>query len=247
MTERLGRLRGPAVVALLIVLTGRILLATSGFVLLAPSVSSVEELAALGANAATWVTDPLTVVVLTVVLASTVVWSPIASARAFGTWAMAVVGLGVLLSLVADVGWLVGQPTAASTLWSADAVLRLVVPVLALVALARLRPERSAAMAGELTPEPSALALEPAESQPEADPSREPTWQPDQAAGAAWMKAGDAASGAAASGWGTAGDAGGWSPQTRDEVRALPPSTVPGPTDPGDVADRYRLQNPDRG
>ena len=44
------------------------------------------------------------------------------------------------------------------------------------------------------------------------DPAKQPTWQPDEAAGAAWLKAGDAAAGAAATGWGTPGDAGGWLP-----------------------------------
>ncbi len=245
MTRRLARLRGPAIVALLIVLTLRLGLAVSGFVLLAGRTSSAGELAAVGANAARVATDPLTVVVLAALLATAVLWSPIPTARALSTWALVVVGVGVLLSLVADVGWLALQRTAASTLLNADAVLRLVLPILALVGLVRLRQDRTAVAADQLTADPAAPALEAAEPEPEPDPSREPTWQPDQAAGAAWMKAGDAAAGAAASGWGTADEAGGWSPQVQNEPRPTPPATLPGPTTAGDVADRYRMGNPD--
>jgi hypothetical protein len=47
---------------------------------------------------------------------------------------------------------------------------------------------------------------------PVLDPALQPTWAPDAAAGAAWHRAGDAASGAPASGWGGGSATAGWQP-----------------------------------
>lgn len=47
-----------------------------------------------------------------------------------------------------------------------------------------------------------------------------PIWQPDQASGGAWTRAGDAASGASASAWGTPGSTtGGWQPQSQPSAQ----------------------------
>jgi hypothetical protein len=45
---------------------------------------------------------------------------------------------------------------------------------------------------------------------PAADPQLQPGWSPDVAVGAVWRRAGDAASGAPATGWDTPGQAPGW-------------------------------------
>ena len=55
--------------------------------------------------------------------------------------------------------------------------------------------------------------LEPDQPEPElVDPQQQPTWPTDQAAGAAWRTAGDAAAGAPAADWGGPSEAEGWGP-----------------------------------
>lgn len=247
MTERLTRLRGPAVLVLLVVLTLRILLAVAGFVLQAGASSSAGEVAAAGVGAAAAAADPLTAVVLAVLVGSCVLGSPVPSARTYRSWAVVVVGVGTLLSLVAAVAWLAVRPAGGATVLDAgQLLLRLALPVLVLVALTRLRvtaPGTARLAAGTA---PAALEPAPTETaqEPESDPAQEPVWQPDQAAGAAWMKAGDAAAGAAASGWGSAADAGGWSPQVPREA-VEPPAPTAGAPDAASPA-QVRAARPDR-
>jgi hypothetical protein len=59
---------------------------------------------------------------------------------------------------------------------------------------------------------------------PVPDQRLQPTWQPDTAAGAAWRRAGDAATGAPASGWGTDESAAGWQPIGTPPNEPRPPS-----------------------
>jgi hypothetical protein len=158
-----------------------------------------------------------------------------------------VVALGVLAAVAAVVVPLAtASPRVNLGLDLAGPLLALAVPALVLVALLRLRreargesraSERPAAVASG---EPAAAAIE---SRP-AEVQHEPTWQPDVAAGAAWMTAGDAATGAAASRWGTPGDDGGWTPQSAAPrpdggATALPPepSAARSPQEPRDRRD----------
>ena len=219
MPQGLQRLREPAAIVLLVVLGLRLVLGVVALFRVGAG--------SAGPGAATPVpelvegptpTDSAAVLLLGLVLASCVLWSQTRHARALLTLGAAVVGLGVLAAVAALV---LPLATASSRrvdlgLDLAGPLLALVVPALVLVALLRLRRdalsdgrpvERPAAVTSK---EPAAAAID---SRP-AEVQHEPTWQPDVAAGAAWMTAGDAATGAAASRWGTPGDDGGWTPQT---------------------------------
>ena len=140
------------------------------------------------------------------------------------TVAAVVVLVSVVLGLAGDSAY-----TAPFTALNLGArLVDLVVPVLAVLALALLvtrpaeaRPALAAGAAGaaEEVPEPRA------EPEPAAtDPELEPTWQPDVAAGAAWYSAGDAAAGRPAAGWGRSDASGGWQPAAV--------TTGPEPADP---------------
>jgi hypothetical protein len=108
---------------------------------------------------------------------------------------------------------------AAGAAWpdAARLLLELAVPVLAVFALGRLLVAQPHSVAAQ--EQPSLVAgrdtedSAPAEMEAAPDPANEPTWQPDQASGAAWLTARDAAKGAAASGWGTPGESAGWDPR----------------------------------
>jgi hypothetical protein len=127
---------------------------------------------------------------------------------------------------------LVGLGSRALKVDIAGAVVTLVLSGLAvavLVKLFQLQPgplTAAPAPALEPAPEVSVPELEPGPP----DPRLQPTWQPDSAAGAAWLTAKDAAAGAPATGWGTPGEPAGWQPAPAPETRPTPPPT----TDPGD-------------
>jgi hypothetical protein len=115
---------------------------------------------------------------------------------------------------------------------SALAVLATIVPqaisVLAvgmLIKLLQLQavPRRLPPGIGLVPHEPESLPAAPV-----PDPRLQPTWQPDVAAGAAWRRAGDAASGAPASGWGTDSSVG-WQPIPTPPNGPRPPAR---PQDP---------------
>jgi hypothetical protein len=116
-------------------------------------------------------------------------------------------------------------------------LLDLAVPVLALFGLGRLLAALPRPATGEHQQSlatGTADAEAPAQLEAAPDPANEPTWQPDQAAGAAWLTAGDAAAGAAATGWGTPGETTGWEPRPSD----------PAPRDPLDQTEWERDQPP---
>lgn len=249
MPQGLQRLREPAAIVLLVVLGLRLVLGVLALVGVGDGAAARS-----GAAAGPTPTDGVAVLLLGLVLASCVLWSPTRHARTLVTLGAAVVALGVLAAVAA----LVVPLAAASSrrvdagLDLAGALLALAVPALVLVALLRLLQE--ARVDGRAVERPAAVTGEPAaaaiESRP-AEVQHEPTWEPDVAAGAAWMTAGDAATGAAASRWGTPGDDGGWTPQTaapRPEggaAGALPPDqSAPGSAqEPRDRRD-LRPDNP---
>jgi hypothetical protein len=151
-------------------------------------------------------------------------------ARALTTVALVLAGLSALLALVlAFVGFRSYSPPF-SQLDFLDRLVGLVVPLLVvglLVVLRRRSPAAAAALTAGSAP-PAAAGPPPSDApEPRPDPELAPTWQPDEAAGAAWHTAGDAASGRPAAGWGSPGAAGSWSPAPQ-----LPASTPP-PAPPG--------------
>lgn len=213
MHANLLRLREPAAVVLLVVLALRITLAVADFAVLR---SGFGLGVALGSFAFT-VTDALTVVVLVAVVGTCVVWSPTAHARALTRASLGVAGLSVLLALVAVVAWLVVVGGTGESFGNlTQLVLALPVPALALVALSRLllvKPDTAGVPQAVTAVTDGADEASPAAIEARPDPEHQPTWPVDEAAGAAWLTAGDAAAGASASRWGAPGDPGGWQPQ----------------------------------
>ena len=231
MVESLRKLREPAAVVLLVVLVLRLLVAVAGLALLDDGGYS-DAGAPFGAAA----TDSPTVVVLVLLVGTCALWSPTPHARTLVDLALVVIGLSTLLTVVAAVLWTVragADPGGGSWPVLAQLALSLALPVLALVGLARLRPGLRTSSALTLEPGGSAPVAEhpPAQLEAAPDPRLEPTWQPDQAAGAAWLTAGDAAAGAAASGWGSADAAPGWQPRS-GESGVGRPGAVPEPDEP---------------
>ncbi len=73
--------------------------------------------------------------------------------------------------------------------------------------------------------------------QPYGQPQQQPTWQPDQSAGQSWHTAGDAASGAAASGWGQPGQQQGWRPSSASAASSASATEHTGPVPRGPQPD----------
>jgi len=231
--QGLQRLREPATLVLLVVLGLRLLLGVVTFVVLARG-GTDDTLAALSRGAygdnsfalasfslASSVLDGLSAVVLVGLVASCVLWRPTQHARVLTVVGLGMLVLGIVLSLVSAVVWLTGVRLSEPAL--ADffrLVLALAVPLLASIALWRMLPEGRGARAEELRQLPPAdvstrPAAAPELAAPSLRPEDQPSWQPEEAAGAAWLSAGDAATGAAASGWGTSGEQG-WTPANRE-------------------------------
>ena len=91
-----------------------------------------------------------------------------------------------------------------------------------LVKLFQLQPAPVVVRAGAAAPPVPELPAPPVQPGP-PDPQLQPTWQPDAAAGAAWLTAGDAAAGAPATGWGTPGSR----PMAADPGRSDAPPAQP--------------------
>jgi hypothetical protein len=158
--------------------------------------------------------ETLTILVLGLIVASCVLGQRTAHARTLTVLAL----VGSMLSILSSVTLQVIAPVNGSlvvVVWL-DLVLDLVVPVLVVVGLTTLLAGQRAAAA--TAPQSPAIA-QSAPTTPAALPSSqlEPVWQPDEASGAAWYTAGDAALGAPAAGWGTPGESGGWQATADDD------------------------------
>jgi hypothetical protein len=194
--DGLRRLREPAALSVLIVLLLQVLIAWIGSVVYGSVRYRMPE--------------TLTILVLGLIVASCVLGQRTAHARALTVLAL----IGSMLSILTSVALeLIAPETGRETLvivWL-DLVLDLVVPVLVVVGLATLLGGQRAA-ARTAPPSAPAVQAAPTEPAPAALPSSqlEPVWRPDEASGAAWYTAGDAALGAPAAGWGTPGESGGW-------------------------------------
>jgi hypothetical protein len=217
VVESLKRLREPAAFVVLVALGVRLLLGVVSLFVLATD-DRLGSFTAASRSVANWITDPLTAVVLFALVASCVLVERTPRARLL-TWAsLIVVATGVVLTLllaligVAAQGGINRAPSFLVFL--AD----LAVPALAAVGLYRLYQGQPAPARPQALPAGSPGG-QPASYWPGSEEAEQPqpTWQPDQAAGAAWNTAGEAATGAAASGWGTPGESGGWSPVPRSQ------------------------------
>ena len=190
--DGLRRLREPAALSVLVVLLLQVLIAWVGSIWYDDVRYRMPE--------------TLTILVLGLIVASCVLGQRTAHARTLTVLAL----VGSTLSILSSVTLQLVAPVNGSLVivWL-DLLLDLVVPVLVVVGLATLLAgQRSAA--GTVPPSPAIVQSAP--TTPAALPSSqlEPVWQPDEASGAAWYTAGDAALGAPAAGWGTPGESGGW-------------------------------------
>jgi hypothetical protein len=167
--------------------------------------------------------NPTIFVVLAGIVASCVLMDPTPRARSITLLAVLTSALALLAALLLTLLSLASRALRADV---AGVVVTLVISGLAVAVLVKLfQLQPAPAVSGpapQHQPEPE-LAPPPVQPEP-PDPQRQPTWQPDTAAGAAWLTARDAAAGAPASGWGTPGEAAGWQP--------IPAAPTPPPAAP---------------
>jgi hypothetical protein len=190
--DGLRRLREPAALSVLVVLGLQVLIAWVGSVRYGDLRYRTPE--------------TLTILVLGLIVASCVLVQRTAHARTLTVLALVASMLSILSSVTLQ---LVAPVNGSLVIVWLDLLLDLVVPVLVVVGLATLLAGQRAA-AGTAPQSPAIVPSAP--TPPAALPSSqlEPVWQPDEASGAAWYTAGDAALGAPAAGWGTPGESGGW-------------------------------------
>lgn len=247
MVESLKRLREPAAFVVLVALGVRLLLGVLSLFVLATE-DRLGSFTAASRSVASWITDPLAAVVLFALVASCVLFERTPRARLLTGASLIVVvtgvGLTLLLALigVAAQGGINRAPSFLVLL--AD----LAVPALAALGLYRLYQGQPAAARPPALPAGSPGG-QPASYWPASEEAEQPppTWQPDQAAGAAWNTAGEAATGAAASGWGTPGESGGWSPVPRSQPPqhwSAPEHVGPEYSSPQNPGSGYRSAEP---
>lgn len=249
MSDVLSRWRQPVAVVLLVALALRTALGLVALFGVDAGVATMngQHAAPSGSTAG----DTLAIVMVALLVTSCLTWRPTRQARALGGLTLLVGGVNVLALLASA---LVGLVAGGTDVWKlsdfAGRVLGLLIAALALAALARLLrtapgssralpPGRSTRGADRHVPTQSVLA-DPAGAEPfevEDHPfggvhvrDEHPTWPADEAAGAAWSTAGEAAAGAAASGWGTAEDSG-WRLAAGDE-RSRSAAQPPGNDEP---------------
>jgi hypothetical protein len=211
--DGLRRLREPAAISVIAALLIQVLIAWVGYVAYGTAGSPMPE--------------TLTILVLALIVASCVLGQRSAHARMLTVAALIVSVLSILTSVTLGIIAPVTGPESLVIFWL-DLLLDLVVPVLVVVGLATLLGAQRAP--ADTAPESPAIvpaaSIDPA---PAAMPSSqlEPVWPPDEASGAAWHTAGDAALGAPATGWGTPGESGGWQAIDDEEDPSSPDR--PGP------------------
>ncbi len=167
------------------------------------------------------------------------------SAASPHAWAIAIAGvvvvgltvLGWLLLSGSNVVALIVWPTpdAGFVLLALEGLLRLVVPVTALVAVVAALRRAAAARRQAVAPRPVVSATDDVPAVIAA-PARLPAaWQADEATGAVWLTADDAAQGRPGLSWsdpgGTSGavTSGHWAPAPPDAVESVDPPTAPAP------------------
>ena len=172
--------------------------------------ASLRPALALGIGAK--IGDPTVFVVLAGIVASCVLVEPTPRARLITLLAVLTSVLALLAALLLT---LVSLGSRALKVDVAGVAVTLVISGLAvavLVKLFQLQPSRRRSSGPEPQHRPAPELPAPPLRQEPPDPQLQPTWQPDAAAGAAWMTARDAAAGAPAAGWGSPGEPAGWQP-----------------------------------
>jgi hypothetical protein len=172
------------------------------------------------------VANPAMIIVLAALVATCVLTDRTPHARRLTVSSVIIAGFAVLLAVILAV---VGLPSGGLTplLNLLTLVTTLAIPVVGLGLLIKLWQLQPAGHpTAELSASPAPTAIDAPPASPPPDPQLQPTWHADAAAGAVWRTAGEAASGAPASGWGTPGPEVGWHP--------VPPGTgqPPEPTGP---------------
>lgn len=192
------RWREPAVLVLLVLVALRQLLAI-GFAL-AAKVRADDAFGLAGYAAAGRAAEPVALVLLAALLVACHVGPTIGRARLLTVLGLVAVAVAILVQLVAAALGINAArqqqlEPAFGLLSVAQSLLDLVVPVLALLTLAVLlhRPAGGFDLVDQQPAMPAATEDKSAEARP--DPELQPTWQADEAAGAVWLSAGDAASG----------------------------------------------------
>ncbi|MDO5285753.1 MAG: hypothetical protein Q4G45_02895, partial [Actinomycetia bacterium] len=184
MSESLERVREPVAAVALLVLLGK---AVGGLVAGSPLVGLAEAVLLCG---------------LVLLCAG------LAPRSRYGSALAAAAGLFLVTAAAEQtvVAVLISQPVDSLLSQLAEQAL------LGLLATLLLAVARTPEKAPQQVPEPEPAAVEaPAEPEPEPapDPLRQPVWEASAASGAIWRRASDAAAGAQAAAYGTAGD--GWS------------------------------------
>lgn len=222
--DRLTRLRAPlavvALAALTLVAVARLGLGLSQ---LGADGSTAVAAARLAPNAG----DGALTVLAGVLVASCFLPPEVGARRRLALWG-AVLAAVSLLATVLALALASAEVAGWSLVWLVPDVMVPVVVGLALAALARAPRTDPVAAA---TPAP---ALEQAPAEPDPDPELQPSWPSDAAAGAVWRTAGEAASGAPATGWG-AGEGTAWPAAQPSGPR---PGTRPADDGPEDPAGR---------
>ncbi|GAA1389388.1 hypothetical protein [Luteococcus peritonei] len=145
---------------------------------------------------------PLVLICLVAALACALIRPATGRARTIVRTAALLVGLAALLQAIFLLAGLFGAPKGIFGLVLEVLGGALEVALKALAASLLWRAARS-------TPEPERAAVEPVAETPPA-PARRASWDAEDAVGAVWTRAGDAASGAQASGYGQSGRHSGW-------------------------------------
>ena len=209
------RLREPAAWVALGVLVLNLLLTIITMITFDGSVASVAWV--LSARVA----NPVPLIVLAVLVSFCVLRERTPHARELTLISLVVGVIAVRFGLVLTFLGL-GAPAPALAVFAMlvpQAISVLAVGVLIKLLQLQAVPRRLPPGIGLIPHEPESL---PAPSVP--DQRLQPTWHPDTAAGAAWSRAGDAAAGAPASGWGADASPAAWQP-----IPTQP--NGPGPTD----------------
>jgi hypothetical protein len=191
--DSLMRLREPAAWVAFGALVLNLVLAVVGMAAYSGPLANVAV--TLSARAA----NPVPLVVLAVLVSFCVLRDRTPHARLLTLLSLVVGGLAVLLGLTLALLGLAAEPPPVLGVLAAIAVqVTSVIAVGLLIKLLQLQtvPRRLPAGIG-LAPYPEPLPM----PQP-PDQQLQPTWRPDAAAGAVWRTAGEAATGAPATGWG---------------------------------------------
>ena len=204
--ESLKKWREPAAWLTIGVLALTMLLGVIELVVVGPS---LRPTLALGIGAK--IGNPTIFVVLAGIVASCVLVEPTARARLITLLAVLTSVLALLAALLLT---LLSLASRALMVDIAGVAVTLVISGLAVAVLIKLfQLQPAPAVSGPAPQQQPVPELPAPQFQPgPPDPQLQPTWQPDAAAGAAWLTAKDAAAGAPATGWGTPGEPAGWQP-----------------------------------